>query len=120
MRKVVDARGRTVEGSMSLEHVNLALGGVKSSNGVRSDHAATVKNAERRYPDDPEATWMLEGLRVALATFTDKPDEIEVRVDFPEGRGSFWETLRRTTLSNQQRVTRAEQRGASHTVQSES
>jgi hypothetical protein len=57
--------------------------------------AVTVKDAERRYPDDQGATWNLEGLRVEVATFNDKPGEIEVRVDFPEGRGSFWETLRR-------------------------
>ena len=56
----------------------------------------TVKNAERRYPDDPKATWALEGLRVEVATFNDTPGEIEVRVDFPEGRGSFWEKLLRS------------------------
>ena len=38
---------------------------------------------------------MIDGLRVGVITFNDKPGEIEVRVDFPEGRGSFWETLRR-------------------------
>jgi hypothetical protein len=95
-RKVVDARGRTVPGSTSIEHADLVIGSVASSNQVRSELAVTVKNAERRYPDDPKATWALEGLRVEVATFNDTPGEIEVRVDFPEGRGSFWEKLLRS------------------------
>jgi hypothetical protein len=99
-RRVVDARGRTVPGSASIEHANLVLGAVENSNPVRSELAVTVKSAERRYPDDPQGTWTLEGLRVEIATFNDKPGEIEVRVDFPEGRGSFWETLRRSTRTS--------------------
>ena len=96
-RKVVDARGRTVPGSTSIEYADLVLGPVQSSTEFRSDRAVTVKRAERRYPDDPAGTWTLEGLRVEVSTFPDKSGEIEVRVDFPEGRGSFWETLRRAT-----------------------
>jgi hypothetical protein len=61
----------------------------------RSDVAVTVKHAERRYPNDPAGTWTLQGLRVTVSTFADDPSRIEVRVDTPEGRGSFWETLRR-------------------------
>ena len=38
-----------------------------------------------------------ERLRVTVSTFSDGPSRIEVRVDTPEGRGSFWETLRRVT-----------------------
>ena len=94
-RKVIDAKGQTVAGSTSIEHANLMLGAVENSTDVRSELAVTVKHAERRYPDDPAATWTLDGLRVEVATFPDQPGEIEVRVDFPEGRGSFWETLRR-------------------------
>lgn len=96
-RKVVDARGRTVPASTSIEQASLAIGDVKSSNDVRAEHQTTVKQAERRYPDDPQATWTLEGLQVGVATFNAKPNEIEVRVDFPDGHGSFWETLRRTS-----------------------
>jgi hypothetical protein len=32
---------------------------------------------------------------VTVSTFADDSSRIEVRVDTPEGRGSFWETLRR-------------------------
>jgi hypothetical protein len=64
---------------------------------VRSDLVVTVKTAERRYPDDPAGTWPLDGLRVAVSTFSNDPSRINVRVDTPEGRGSFWETLRRVT-----------------------
>ena len=62
---------------------------------VRLELGPLVKHAERRYPDDPKGTWELDGLRVTVSTFTDDPSRIEVRVDTPEGRGSFWETLRR-------------------------
>ncbi len=105
-RKVTDARGRTVPGSTSIEHADLVLGAVENSTGVRSELDVTVKHAERRYPDDPAATWKLDGLRIDVATFSDKPGEIEVRVDFPEGHGSFWETLRRAQGNQPRRDTR--------------
>src|SRR5262245_17260313 len=94
-RRVVDAKGRTVRGSTSIEQADLTIGAVQNTNGVRSELATTVKHAERRYPDDPAGTWMLDGLRVEVSTFSDNAGTIEVRVDFPEGRGSFWESLRR-------------------------
>ena len=94
-KRVVDAKGRAVPGSTSIEHATLVLGEGQASTGLRTELAVTVKQAERRYPDDPQGTWMIDGLRVGVTTFNDKPGEIEVRVDYPEGRGSFWETLRR-------------------------
>ena len=100
-RKVVDARGRTVPASTSIEHASLLIGDVKNSNDVRSELETTVKHAERRDPDPPEATWPLEGLHVEVATFNGTPAQIEVRVDFPDGRGSFWERLRRTSGKRQ-------------------
>ena len=96
-RKVLDARGRTVPASTSIEHASLVLGDVKGSSNVRSELETVVKHAERRYPDDPGGTWTIEGLQVGVATFNEKPGEIEVRVDFPDGRGSFWEILRRAS-----------------------
>jgi hypothetical protein len=95
-RKVIDARGRSVAGSTSIERAELALGSVQNTFGVRSDLAVTVKNADRRYLDEPEATWTLDGLQVSVTRFSDDPGILEVRVDFPDGRGSFWETLRRS------------------------
>jgi hypothetical protein len=94
-RRVLEARGRAVPGSTSIEHATLVLAEGEPGTGPRTELAVTVKQAERRYPDDPQGTWMIDGLRVGVITFNDKPGEIEVRVDFPEGRGSFWETLRR-------------------------
>jgi len=45
-------------------------------------------------------------LKVELVTFTDGDgNTLEVRFDTPEGRGSFWETLRRSV-----RATRAKQK----------
>jgi hypothetical protein len=94
-RKVIDGRKHTVHGSSSLEQVQLSLGPVQRSTDVRSDLAVSVKQAERRYPDDPAFTWPIEGLRVGVSTFPDDPGKLEIRVDTPEGRGSFWETLHR-------------------------
>ena len=94
-RKVLDAHRREFKAATSIEHIALSIGTVERSIDVRSDFAVTVKHAERRYPDDPGGSWALQGLRVTVSTFADDPSRIEVRVDTPEGRGSFWETLRR-------------------------
>ena len=94
-RKVLDARGREIKAATSVEHADLAIGAVQHSIDVRSDLGTTVKRAERRYPDDPAGTWPLDGLKITVSTFADDASKIEVRVDTPEGRGSFWETLRR-------------------------
>ena len=93
-RKVVDRNRREIKAATSIEHADLTIGPAQSSNEVRSDLAVTVTHAERRYPDDPSGNWPLDGLRVSVSTFTDDPARIEVRVDTPEGPGSFWETLR--------------------------
>jgi len=94
-RKILDARGREIKPATSIEYAELTIGAVQQSNDVRSDLGTTIKRAERRYPDDPKGTWPLDGLRVTVSTFSDDASRIEVRVDTPEGRGSFWETLRR-------------------------
>ena len=94
-RRILDARRREIKAATSIEHAELAIGGPQQQNDVRTDLAVSVKRAERRYPDDPNGTWPMDGLRVTVSTFTDDPARLEVRVDTPEGRGSFWETLRR-------------------------
>ena len=86
---------KATRAATSIEHAELTIGEAQPPKDVRSDFAVTVKLAERRYPDDPGGTWPLDGLRVMVSTFADDPSRIEVRVDTPEGRGSFWETLRR-------------------------
>ena len=94
--KVIDAHGRAVKEATSIEHVDLALGDVEhSGNDVRTDYVVTIKHAERRYPDDPTGTWPLDGLKVTVTRLAAEPATLEVRVDTPEGRGSFWETLHR-------------------------
>jgi hypothetical protein len=94
-RRVMDARGRAVKGTTSVEQVDVTLGSAADAGGIRVDLPVTVKAAERRYPDDPEGNWAIEGLRVTATTFPDDPLRLEVRLDFPDGRGSFWEELRR-------------------------
>jgi hypothetical protein len=94
-RKILDGRRRAITAATSIEKAELSIGAIERTVDVRSDHAVTVKHAERRYPDDPGGTWALDGLRVQLTTFADDQASIEVRVETPEGRGSFWEKLRR-------------------------
>lgn len=94
-RKILDGRGRAITAATSIEQAELSIGAIEHMVDVRSDYAVTVKHAERRYPDDPGGTWALDGLRVMVSAFSDDQATIEVRVDTPEGRGSFWETLRR-------------------------
>jgi hypothetical protein len=96
-RKILDARRREIKAATSIEYAEVSIGAVQHTIDVRSDLAVTVNHAERRYPDDPAGTWKLDGLKVTVSTFSDDPSRIEVRVDTPEGRGSFWETLRRAT-----------------------
>jgi hypothetical protein len=95
-KKVVDARGRTVPASTWIEEANLVIGDAREGIATRVEHDTTVKSAVRLFPDDKDYKWPIEGLRVKVVTFTGQPgDSIEIRYDTPDGRGSFWETLRR-------------------------
>jgi hypothetical protein len=102
-RRILDARVREITAATSIEYAEVTIGSLTHSIDVRSDLAATVKRAERRYPDDPKGAWPLEGMKVIVSTFADDPSRIEVRLDTPEGRGSFWETLRRGTRTTSTR-----------------
>jgi hypothetical protein len=94
-KRVLDARGRTVPASTWIEEVQLKIGGSTPGTGPRIEHEATVVSAVRLFPDDKDYRWNIEGIRVKLVTFSDGTGSMEVRYDTPEGRGSFWETLRR-------------------------
>jgi hypothetical protein len=95
-RRVVDGKGRTVAASTSIEEAHLALGEPRRGIATRIEYDVTVLKAERRYPDDKGAATSLDGVGVKVVTFTDGDGNLEVRFDTPEGRGSFWEMLRRT------------------------
>jgi len=95
-RKVLDAKGRTVPGSASVEEAQIRVGAAEESSASRTEYTVTVTSAERRYPDDPGYKWPLDGLRVRVASVDqDGQRAVEIRFDTPEGRGSFWETLLR-------------------------
>ena len=94
-KKVLDGKGRVVRASTLVEEAQLQLGEATPGVATRIEHEATVVKAIRLFPDDPDYRWPLDGLRVKLVTFQDGDgNSIEVRYDTPEGRGSFWETLR--------------------------
>jgi hypothetical protein len=91
---VTDARGRLVRGSAAVEEARLVVGKAGDASAAGIEYAVMVVSAERRYPDDPASKWALDGLKVRLVERDDRAG-LEIRYDTPEGRGSFWETLRR-------------------------
>jgi len=96
VKKVVNARGATVPASTWIEEAELQLGDTSPGTADRIEHQVTVTKAVRLFPDDKDYRWQLDGLKVKVVTFTDRdPNTLEVRYDTPEGRGSFWETLKR-------------------------
>ena len=105
-KKVIDAKGRTVQASTWVEEAQLKIGGSTPGTGPRIEHEATVVSAVRLFPDDKDYRWNIEGLRVKLVTFSDGDGSMEVRYDTPEGRGSFWETLRRDRATTSRRAAR--------------
>jgi hypothetical protein len=94
-RKIVDPDGQPKPASVSIEAVQLRVGDPLPVRAGRIERAVEVLAAERRYPDDPDYRWPLEGVRVRIIGYEADADAIEIRYDTPEGRGSFWETLRR-------------------------
>lgn len=95
--KVVDGRRRTVSASTSVEEARITVGAPAAPVDGRTDYAVTVTRAERRYPDDPGNAWPLDGLKVRVSSLGNTPaSPLEIRLETPEGRGSFWETLRRS------------------------
>jgi len=111
-KKVVDARGRTVATSASVEQAALLVGGSHRAASTRIEHEVKVVSAVRTYPDDPSSKWDLMGLRVEIATFADGDgNTLEVRVEPPGGTGSFWETLRRSGGKPSQPTTDQQSKG---------
>jgi hypothetical protein len=100
VKKVIDARRRTVPASTWIEEAQLRIGGTTPGIADRVEHEVTVTSAVRLFPDDPNYRFTIDGLRVKLVTFTARDgNSLEVRYDTPEGRGSFWETLTRARTS---------------------
>ena len=96
VKKVIDARRRTVPASTWIEEAQLRIGGTTPGVADRVEHEVTVTSAVRLFPDEPNYRFAIDGLRVKLVTFTARDgNSLEVRYDTPEGRGSFWETLTR-------------------------
>ena len=106
-KKVIDGRGRTVPASTWIEEAQLVLGAPHDGIATRVEHDTKVVSAVRLFPDDPDYRWTLDGLRVKVVTFKDGDGStIEIRYDTPEGRGSFWETLRRERAAAPRRASR--------------
>jgi hypothetical protein len=96
VKRVVNAKRQTVPASTWIEEAELQLGAAAPGVADRIEHQVTVTKAVRLFPDDPTYKWPLDGLTVKVVTFTGRdPDTLEIRYDTPEGRGSFWETLKR-------------------------
>ena len=95
-KKVVDPKGRAVPASTWVEEAQLQIGEATPGVATRLEHQVKVVKAIRLFPDDPNYRWDLEGTRIKVVTFSDGDgNTLEVLYDTPEGRGSFWETLKR-------------------------
>jgi hypothetical protein len=103
-RKVVDGRKRTIPVSTSVEQAQIRIGQPRDAIDVRVEYDVTVLKAERRYPDEPDYRWTIDGLQVRVTGFDDRADILEVRFDPPDGKGSFWETVRRTSRTAPKRT----------------
>ena len=91
---VRDRSGKTVPGTRQIDEVTFTVGDLKREPGFQPRYPTHVVKAERRYPDDPQSTFPLDGAKLELFVPEGKAGALEVRFDTPEGRGSFWETLR--------------------------
>jgi len=92
---VRDRSGRTVAGTREIEEVRFSVGDLTREPGYQPHYTGRIVRAERRYPDDPGSAVALDGAKLDLFVPDSKAGTLNVRFDTPEGRGSFWETLRR-------------------------
>jgi hypothetical protein len=92
-RSVVDARGRTKPGSVSVEEAQLLLHVPNAVDMSRIEPVVDVLKPQRRYLDDPGSGWPLDGLVVKLVGTDLEHDRLNVQFELPDGRGSFGETL---------------------------
>jgi hypothetical protein len=90
---VRDRQGRVEPGTQEIEEVTFSVGDLVEEPGRPAHYTTRVMHAERRFTDDPKSAFARDGVTLAIYR-KDKPGEIEVRFDTPEGTGSFWETLR--------------------------
>lgn len=91
---VLDRRGKTVPGTRQIEELTFTIGGLTREPGYQPRYSCLIVKAERRYPDDPASTFPLDGAKLELLLPEGKTGALDIRFDTPEGRGSFWETLR--------------------------
>jgi len=92
---VRDRSGRTVAGTREVEEVRFTIGDLKRETGYQPRFTSRIVRAERRYPDDPGSTFALDGAKLELFVPDGQTRALDVRFDTPDGRGAFWETLRR-------------------------
>jgi hypothetical protein len=92
---VRDRSGRVVRGTREIEEVRFTIGDLTREPGYQPHYTSRIVHAERRYPDDPSSTFPFDGAKLDLFVPEGTTGTLNVRFDTPEGRGSFWESLRR-------------------------
>lgn len=96
---VRDRQGRVVLGTQEIQDVTFTVGDLVEEPGRPAHYTTRVVRAERRFADDPSSAFARDGVTLGIYRAGDKPGELEVRFDTPEGTGSFWETLRRGAVT---------------------
>jgi hypothetical protein len=91
-----------VRGTREIEEVRFRVGELTREPGYQPHYTSRIEHAERRYPDDPSSTFPFDGAKLDLFVPEGKTGTLSLRFDTPEGRGSFWETLRRAAGASRQ------------------
>jgi hypothetical protein len=94
---VRDRMGRVIPGTQENQEIAFTVGDLTEEPGRQPHYTSRIVRAERRFADDPSATFPREGVKLAIYVL--KAGTLEVRFETPEGTGSFWETLRRSARS---------------------
>jgi hypothetical protein len=97
-RSVVDGRGRTKPASVSVEEAQLVVRPPAKLDTSRVEPIVEVVKPQRRYVDDPNDRVPLDGLAVKLMTTDLESNQLNLRFDLPDGRGSFGDTLVRQAV----------------------
>jgi len=90
---VRDRSGKTVPGTRQIDQVTFTIGDLEREPGSQPRFTSHIVKAERRYPDEPQSIFPLDGAKLQLFVPEGKTGTLNVRFDTPDGPGSFWETL---------------------------
>jgi hypothetical protein len=95
-RSVVNAAGRTLPGSRTVDTADFVLGAEEQPLGLLPRYTTRIMSAERRLAGPPAVTTTIDMLQVQIyPPDTDAPDSLRLSFSVWDGDGSFSTTLQR-------------------------